>query len=186
MNTTEKIVWPTVAVLVLILLSIFRPAHWCRSSRKKESLLPVTHHHEPRPTFSERHLAHLRDWRQPPVSSGGLLPLHLGQPRTQGPSPLGMTELQIPTLARPDSAHQPQRAYKMTWQQFQDRQRNRDPMADEYHRHVCESWQPSKPRNYQYWKKYAEDREARKTIWEKVKDKWFKRFPRKDREIEFF
>lgn len=187
MNTTEKIVLPIVVVTVLILLLIFRPANCFRSSRKgKESILPVTSHHEPRSRFSERHVAELRSWRQPPISSGGTLPLHLEQPQTQDPSRPDMAELQIPTLAPPDDTHQPQRAHKLTWQQFQDRKRNRDPMADDYHRRNRENWQPCKPRNVEYWKQYGVEMEARKTLWEKVQDTWFKRFPRKEREIEFF
>ncbi|KAH9871063.1 hypothetical protein J1614_006637 [Plenodomus biglobosus] len=186
MNTTEKIVLPIVVVTVLILLLIFRPANSFRSSRKEESILPIASHHEPPSRFSERHVAELRNWRQAPVSSGGLLPLHLGQPQPQDPPHPDMAELQISTLAQPDNTHQPQRAYKLTWQQFQDRKRNRDPMADDYHRRNRENWQPCKPRNVEYWKQYAEEMEARKTLWEKVKDKSFKRFPREEREIEFF
>ncbi|CBX99160.1 hypothetical protein IAQ61_000716 [Plenodomus lingam] len=187
MKPIEKINWLTVAVRNLVLRFTSRLGNCCRSNRKKESLLPITYNHEPRPAFSDRHLAHLRDWQKPPISSGGILPLRLGQPKAQYPPHPPMINLQIPALAVPENSHQPQRPYhKITWQQFQDRKRDRDPMADEYHRRVRENWQPSKPLNYAYWKQYGEEMEARKTVWEKVKDKWFKRFPSKEREIEFF
>ncbi|KAI8941632.1 hypothetical protein NX059_002845 [Plenodomus lindquistii] len=203
MNTTALIVFPIIAVIVLVLLFIFRPTNCCCFPRK-ESILPVAHHREPRPTFSERHIAHLRNWRKPPVSSGGLLPLYLGQTPIQDPAPLqpigappqgahclGTADLQTPalpppTLTRPENSHQPQRPSNMTWQQFQDRRRPHDPVAEAERRRVIKEWQPVKPRNAEFWKQYGEEMEARKSIWEKLQDKWFKRFPRKERVIECY
>lgn len=180
------IFYPLVGTVVRAVSLCFSPQAWkvritsCFSrSRKPQEppILPVTEQRGPRPTFSSRHIAHLRDWEKPVVSP---LSVHMHQ---QAHHPEKLTD--IPALAHPDNVYRPQQAYKMTWEQFQERQRNRDPNADEHHRHVRESWKPSPPRNFEYWKKVGEDMEARKGWWEKAKAKFYKRYPQKDRELVF-
>jgi len=178
------IIYPVVSAAVLILSLCFLPKSWklkltsClnRSREPQSSILPATEQRGPRPTFSARHIAHLRDWQKPDVVPF----IHL---QHHARAPVKATD--IPTLTPPSNVYQPPRVHKMTWQQFQDRQRNRDPNADEYHRHVRMSWKPSPPRNYEYWKKVGEDMEAGKGWWEKAKDKFHKHYPQKDREIVF-
>ncbi|KAF1939790.1 hypothetical protein EJ02DRAFT_456558 [Clathrospora elynae] len=51
----------------------------------------------------------------------------------------------------------------MTWQQFQERQRNRMPDADAVYHYMANEWMPSAPRNYLYWQKYGAGQRAKRT-----------------------
>jgi cytoskeletal protein RodZ len=163
-NMKVYVIVSLVVAVVLIITALLTPKSMFNRKAQKP-LLPTTEHpsSQPQPTFVERHLSTIRMWKKPsiPVSTSN------SSQTTQSSSAYEMT--QIPTLARPAAARQLSRK-PMTYKDFVQRQRMRDPHADERHRHVRESWMPAPP-NRAYWKQVGEEMEARKTGWEKVKGK---------------
>ncbi|KAL6708009.1 hypothetical protein ACN47E_003443 [Coniothyrium glycines] len=150
-------------VLFIVLLLVWR---FTRRKKAATTLLPLTLTPQPpreELTFVQRHIDALRAWRKPsiPVDPSNSSRL------TQTSSAVEL--LHIPTLRAPPAAAQPGRK-KMDYKEFIQRQRRRDPNADENHRHVRESWVPIAPRR-EHWRRVGEEMEARKTPWEKAKDK---------------
>lgn len=90
---------------------------------------------KPEPTFVQRHLEMLRAWQKP-------------TPPAQPPLPL--------YLARPDATHQPRRPTGMASKEWQERQLYQpNPMYDV-------KLTGASAKGPAYWKKYAEEMEARK------------------------
>jgi hypothetical protein len=82
----------------------------------------------------------------------------------------GFTQHHIGSLRNwPQASHQPQRPAKGTWQQFKDRQRQREIKAQECCQ-PAEEWQHA-PKSAAYWRQVGRQMAARRTWWETVKDK---------------
>jgi hypothetical protein len=140
---------PVVAVAFVIIIT----ATIVQSRRRRRrTLLPTTE-----PLFTQSHIASLRG-RQKPQAPG---------PPMDSPWPkLKIDPNHRPFLAAPTASHQPERPMqKGAWQKFKEKQAQRkewvkEPL-DKWHYH---------PKGPAYWKEYGKQTQARKTVWEKVKD----------------
>ncbi|XPS78191.1 hypothetical protein M3J09_010209 [Ascochyta lentis] len=99
------------------------------------------------PTFVENHLEMLRAWQKPAKHAQTLHPLN---------------------LAKPDTSHQPRRPTGMTFQDWQERQRNANTRPNHMHDFKLTGQGLKSPA---YWRKVGEEMEARKSWWEKTKDR---------------
>jgi hypothetical protein len=135
------VVVPAIAVAVLLIATSIAIMRKLRR-RSQRTLLPT----QEKPGFTRHHLDSLRNWQKPKANPGHL-----------------------PFLTKPTASHQPQGPVKGTWQQFKDSQRQREMTAQE-----C--WQPAgewrhAPKRAAYWRQVGRQMAARRTWWEKVKDK---------------
>jgi hypothetical protein len=148
------VVVPTVISIVLFLLVVLALILKHRNGVRKY-LLPVTE--DPQRTFLQRHLYNLRSWRKPATTA----PQH----------PVETDPRHIPFLVHPPTSHQPQRAYKETWQKFQERQRRRDLDRMTRNQKPKPKVEWLQPRSASYWRNAAKEMEAQRSWWEKLKEK---------------
>jgi hypothetical protein len=135
------IVVPAIAVAMLLIATSIAIMRKLRR-RSQRTLLPT----QETPGFTQHHIGSLRNWQKPKADPGHL-----------------------PFLAEPQASHQPQRPAKGTWQQFKDRQRQREIKAQECCQ-PAEEWQHA-PKSAAYWRQVGRQMAARRTWWETVKDK---------------
>lgn len=114
-----------------------------RRPSRGESLAPV----KSQLTFVERHLETLRAWQKPSKQAQPPLPLY---------------------LAKSVAAQQPRRPSSMTFKEWQERQRQTTLRLNPMHEFKLSGVGVHSPA---YWKKVVEEMEARKSWWEKVKDR---------------
>ena len=102
---------------------------------------------KPQPTFVECHLEGLRAWHKP----------------------TDMAQLPLPPYpAKPDAVHQSRGPAGMSYQGWQERQRNATMRLNPMHEFKLTGAGVKGPA---YWKKITEEMKARKSWWEKAKDK---------------
>jgi hypothetical protein len=152
------IIVPTIAVVVAVAITAFFAMRKMRRSSQKNSL-PMTE--KPQSTFVQHHLTDLRRWEKPARPA---------RPTTdQASQPTKFDPGHLPFLAQPSASHQPERSTRLTWQQFKERQRQRDLEAQ--NPTPLGQWQ-FKPKGAAYWRQVGEEMEARKSWWQKLRDKY--------------
>jgi hypothetical protein len=134
------VIVPAIAVGVLLIVTSVAIMRKLRR-RSQRALLPTTE----KPDFTQHHLGSLRNWQKPKADPGHL-----------------------PFLSEPAASHQPQRPVKGSWQQFKERQRQREMKAQEFNQSAG-TWH-HKPKGAAYWRQVVREMAARRTWWEKVKD----------------
>lgn len=115
------------------------------------------------PTFTERHIANLRQWQKPADSASSI---------NSTPTSINNAYPTIKTdpshhafqLAQPSAAHQ--KPQKGSYAAFMEKRAQRA-MANENAQPLGE-WH-HKPKRPAYWQEIGKEMEARKTVWEKVK-----------------
>ncbi|KAH7084116.1 hypothetical protein FB567DRAFT_75627 [Paraphoma chrysanthemicola] len=150
-------VFPIVAIVaVVVAITTFFIIHKRRKSRK--NVLPMTKH--PESAFLREHLTGLRSWEKPAAAT---------YPATNRfPQPLKVDAGHLPFLAQPSSSHQPERSTRLTWQQYKERQHQRGLKAQN---HPPPGQWKFKPKGPAYWRQVGRDMEARKSWWQKLRDK---------------
>jgi hypothetical protein len=153
-----SIIIPTIAVVVAVAITAFFAMRKMRHSSQK-NILPRTENLQS--TFVQHHLTDLRRWEKPARPA---------RPTTdQASQPTRFDPGHLPLLAQPTTSHQPERSTRLTWQQFKERQRQRDIEAQ--NRTPLEQWH-LKPKGAAYWRQVGEEMEARKSWWQKLCDKY--------------
>ena len=155
----------TVAIIIAVALIItflylrkFIPSIFLHA---KEPILPVTEDIPSHKSFVHRHLKTMCFWRK----------------RTAPPAPSSEQFLNIstiPTVNEPRPAHLSQHQNRLTHQEWLRRYHTRkDPGEEERRRKMQEEWKPRPiTREYtEYWRKVAEEQKARRTLWEKMKER---------------
>ncbi|KAH7071833.1 hypothetical protein BKA63DRAFT_492504 [Paraphoma chrysanthemicola] len=148
---------PIVAIIAVVVAStaFFMIQKWRKSQK---NVLPVTEH--PESAFLREHLTGLRSWEKPAPAA---------YPSTNRCSqPLKVDAGHLPFLAQPTFSHQPERSTRLTWQQYKERQHQRDLEAQ--NKSPLVQWK-FKPKGPAYWRQIGRDMEARKSWWQKLHDK---------------
>jgi hypothetical protein len=148
-----QIVIPMVTVLVLLLIVLLALVLKHRRAMKKH-LLPISE--KPQQTFLEHHLAGLRNWQKPKDAP---------TERSSDSIKVDPSHLSL-HLAQPSPTHQAPR--KLNWREFQERSRRRQ--LDRQNSGPLEPFH-LKPKPASYWHKVYEEQEARKSWWEKLREK---------------
>jgi hypothetical protein len=149
------VVVPTIAVVVLITITSIAIIRKLRL-RSRRNLLPVTE----TSGLAEQHIGALQNWQKPTNSSTS----------TNNPWPTIKSDPSHRLfLAEPAASHQPQRPAKGTWQQFKEKQRQREQQAQTVSR-PAQPWNHA-PKGAAYWGRVGKEMQARKPWWEKVQDR---------------
>lgn len=135
------VIVPAIAVTVLLIITAIAFICKLRLSLQR-SLLPMRE--KPLASFTQSHLNTLREWKKPKTDAG-----------------------HIPFLARPGPSHQPQRPAKGAWQQSKEKQRA---VPTQPSNEPLEKWH-HQPKGLAYWREVGKEMQARKTWWEKMKNR---------------
>jgi hypothetical protein len=136
------IIVPAIAVAVLLIATSIAITRKLRH-RSQSPLLPTRE----KPAFTQHHLGSLRNGQKPKADPGHL-----------------------PFLAEPTASHQPQRPVKEAWQHFQDEEKRRRKMNQQEYGQPAGRWDHV-PKSAAYWRQVGREMAARRTWWEKVKNK---------------
>jgi len=163
------IVVPTVAAILLCIVIAIVLIYKHRHNSQK-NLLPISAQSQPanpQQSFVQRHLEGIRSWSKPAPSQTD----RLGQPLKTDPRHLSLS------LAQPSSSHQPTRKVKGSYALYQERQAKKQEQRDREAGRASEisgNWpfQPmEKPKPRSYWAQVGRETEARRTWWDKLRDK---------------
>lgn len=159
------IVVPVVA-LSIALITLFIVIFIKMRRRFERQILPTAQKSGPAmsavqqpPNFTQRHLANLRDWQKPTNPASASIVTAYATIKTD-------SSHRTFQLAPPSAAHQ--KSQKGSWQQFQEKKQQRAlarenaPPIGKWHH---------KPKGPAYWCEVGKEMEARKTWWEKAKDR---------------
>ncbi|KAF1913093.1 hypothetical protein BDU57DRAFT_581586 [Ampelomyces quisqualis] len=150
------VVVPAVAVAFLIICTSIAIIRKLRRSSQR-SLLPMTQ--KPPTSFTQNHLNTLRGWENPAATT----------PENGTWSSITTDSGHITLLAQPVASHQPQRLAKGAWQQFKEKQQQRATQTHAINKPL-EKWH-LQPKGPLYWREVGREMQARKTWWEKTKDR---------------
>jgi hypothetical protein len=144
------VIVPCIAVATLLLITA---ATIIRKKRRNthHNSLPITE-----TSFLQRHLDSIRTWNKPTnsgpnatfIADPNHLPFH---------------------LAQPEATHPPERTHDMTWQRFQEKQKQRE-VRTKQPSQPLEQWS-HQPKGAAYWRQVGKDMQARKPWWEKARDR---------------
>jgi hypothetical protein len=152
-SDNKQLVLIIVPVVVVAFAIIITAATVQLRRRRRCTLLPTTE-----PLFTKQHIASLRGWQKPQAPD----------PPMDSPWPKLKTDPNHrPFLAAPTASHQPERPIqKGAWQKFKEKQAQRKEGVKE----PIEKWH-HQPQGPAYWKEVGKHMQAKKTGWEKLKDK---------------
>ncbi|KAH7385396.1 hypothetical protein DE146DRAFT_204226 [Phaeosphaeria sp. MPI-PUGE-AT-0046c] len=149
------IVLPVVALsLALIVTAIAIIVKMRR--RAQLQILPTAQKSVQPPSFTEAHLANLREWQKPANSAS----------MNDSSSTIKTDPGHLPFLAQPCATLQ--KPQKGSWELFKEKQQQR--ALNKENAQPVSAWH-HKPKGPGYWREVGKQMEARKTWWEKVRDR---------------
>jgi hypothetical protein len=165
------IVIPTVALSIALITTLIVILVKMRRRSQRE-ILPTSQNSAPAasvvqpPTFTERHIANLRGWQKPADSAASTINSTPASMNNAYPTIKTDPGHHVFQLAQPSATHQ--KSQKGSYATFMEKRAQRT-MANENVQPLGE-WH-HKPKGPAYWREVGKEMEARKTVWEIVKER---------------